>query len=337
MTYSKGGLIQAADFNSLVGSTTSTDTSSLNTLWATGIRNYGYGQPVIANVDANALVESENWATFINTMNNIATHQGVALTQPITPPADNDKITYLSSVRTGLNQIIKNRSYADGQGTTQTKIQRYTSSDWKNEITFKFVLTFESGDKARYFFNAGGQIAINFTHAATTTKADALFNQLASSIGTLVISSPSTDTTASIADTTYSAFSIIGGTGDPEVYDPNAGYYTYTNTPKLIFRKFPTVTGVVTTISQYAGTDISVYASTNGTQGTNGDTGSVITISCVWDQDPNSFFITRGNDTGPINNSTTTVVVKYPKSTISGGILTNSWGTVTIDSSVSGN
>ena len=337
MTYTSGGLIQATDFNNLVGNVSSSDTNALNTIWATGIRNYGYGQSPIPNISANTIVQSENWALLVNTINNVAVHQGVPLRQTITPPADNDTISYLSTVETALAQVIKNRSYADGQGTTQTKIQRFTSSNWKTEIIFKFVLTFESGDKARYFFNAGGQIAINFSHAATTTQADILFNQLASSIGTLVISSPTTNSKAVISDTTYSPFSIIGGNGTPSIYKSNAGYYSYNKTPALIFRQSPNLTGILAAYSEYAGTDISVYASTNGSQGTNGDTGSVITISCVWEQDPNSFFISRGNDTGPVNSSTTTLVVKYPKSTSSGGVLNNTWGNVTIDSSVSGN
>jgi len=339
MTYQTGGLIQASDFNDLIGtSSTSPSIPSLNKIWATGSRNFGYGQLPISQVSANTVVQSENWATLINTINTIASHQGQSLSSTITPPADNDKITYLQSVVNGLSQIQNNRHYALAQASTQTSIQRYTTSNWSDRITFTFILTFASGDSARYFFNAGGQIAINFSHISTLSRADVLFNQLTNAIGTLVLSAPSGSNSAVIAGTQYTGFSRIGGTGAASVFNSGDGFYSLGTTNKLLFDMSPVIAGLVPTISsQYSGTKIQVYAKTNGTQGTNGDVGSVLTITCVWDQDPNSFNIARGDNTGPINNSTTTLSVRYPKSTTNGGVLTNTWGTVDVQSSVFGN
>lgn len=339
MTYQTGGLIQASDFNNLIGTSgTPSSSATLNKVWSTGTRDFGYGQSPISEVSANTLVESENWASLINTINAVATHQGQSLSPTITPPIDNEKIAYLQSVVHGLSQIQNNRHYALAQASTQTSTQRYTTSNWSDRITFTFILTFASGDSARYFFNAGGQIAINFSHLSTTTRADMLFNQLTNAIGTLVLSAPSGSKTAVIAGTQYTGFSRIGGTGMASVFNSGNGFYSLGTSDKLLFDMSPVMSGLVSDIhSQYAGTKIQVYAKTNGTQGTNGDIGSVLTVTCVWDQDPNSFNISNGNNTGPVNNSTTTLTVRYPKSTASGGVLVNTWGTVNVQSSVFGN
>jgi hypothetical protein len=336
MTYQAGGLIQAIDYNTLIG-TQATTNPNLNEIFATGIRDLGYGQPALTPVNQNVLIESENWANLINKINTIASHQGVSLVTPLTPPADNNVITYLSAVTTGLTQIENNRHYALAQGITETTTTRFTTSNWNDKITFTFICTFESGDKARYFFNAGGQIVLNFTHAATTSKADVLFNSLASSIGTLVLSAPTETATAEIAGTEYNGFTRIGGTGTPQILNTSIGYYSLSTSDRQLFRMYPTITGVVSDIGFYSGTNISVFAKTNGTQGTNGDIGSTLTVTCVWDQDPNSFSIAAGNNTGPVNNSTTTLVVRYPRSIASGGVLTNTWGSVNVQSSVVGN
>mgnify|MGYP000368225270 CR=1 FL=1 len=70
MTYSTGGLIQASDFNNIVGSPSSPNTGrTLNAIWGTGFSNKGYGQSQLANVNENELISSENWSTLIKTIN----------------------------------------------------------------------------------------------------------------------------------------------------------------------------------------------------------------------------------------------------------------------------
>jgi hypothetical protein len=69
---------------------------------------------------------------------------------------------------------------------------------------------------------------------------------------------------------------------------------------------------------------------TNGTQGSNGDNGSVITITTVWDEVPNGLAVATG--------TATTLTVKPPRSTTSSpsGYLVNSWGTPTVSGTVTG-
>lgn len=338
MTYSSGGLIQALDFNNLVGpsTTASTTANAVNTIWAIGSREWGYGQTVISNVNANATVQSENWASLINTINSIATHQGTTFTTALTPPADNDKITYLASLKNNINKIYDRRNNAAAQGLTQSTSTRFTSSAWHNSITFKFTITFSTGDKARYFFNSGGQLAINFTHAATG-GINTIFNNLCADCGTIVLSAMSGTQQATIAGTTYNGTTRVGGTGDVTTLNTTLGYYSLTAEDKLLFRKNPNKAGIAPSFLEYVASTISVYAKVSGAQGQHGDAGSIITLTAVWEQSPNTENVAPGNDTGPVNNSTTTVAVRYPKSTTSGGVLTNTWGVATVTGSVAGN
>jgi len=72
----------------------------------------------------------------------------------------------------------------------------------------------------------------------------------------------------------------------------------------------------------YISTSINVTVKSNGTQGSNGDKGSVITIYTVWDEIPNGLVVASG--------STTTVTAQLPETTYIG----NSWGSITVAGSV---
>ena len=74
--------------------------------------------------------------------------------------------------------------------------------------------------------------------------------------------------------------------------------------------------------SGYLGTFIRMIAKSNGTQGSNGDAGSVITIYTIWDEVPDG--LTAGT------GSTTTVTAQAPETTN----LANSWGTISITGTV---
>jgi hypothetical protein len=74
----------------------------------------------------------------------------------------------------------------------------------------------------------------------------------------------------------------------------------------------------------YLSTFIRVIAKSNGTQGSNGDTGNVVTIFTVWDEIPDGLTVGTG--------TSTTVTVQAPETTY----LANTWGTITVSGSVTG-
>jgi hypothetical protein len=76
--------------------------------------------------------------------------------------------------------------------------------------------------------------------------------------------------------------------------------------------------------SGYLSTFIRVIVQSNGTQGANGDAGSIITIYTVWDEVPDGLTAAA--------NSATTLTVRPPAITN----ISNTWGAVTLSGTVSG-
>jgi hypothetical protein len=335
MSYQLNGLIQASDFNTFIGNngTVLSSTSQVNSVWGTGTNDYGYGQIFIPAVSANTVVNNEDWANLITRLQIITAHQGNTFPANITPPANNDKITFLSGITNLIANTNTNRLNAVAQGTSSTTTTRYTPSSWKNNLIFNHTISFESADKARYFFNAGGQLALNFTHASTVSRQDIMFNSLASSCGTVVISGAVNTKTSKIAGTTYTGVTKIGGSGTPTVLTTGAGFYNLNNNNTTIFKQNPQTTGL-TLAAYYLSSSIEVTARVTGSTGLYGGVGSVINLTSIWTQSPGTLFIQPGNNTGPVDNSTTSLTIRYP-STLSG--LANTWGTVSVVGTVVGN
>lgn len=315
MSYAQFASIDASDFNTLVGGNPTTTSGTLNAVWATGGGAFGYGQTALANVTVGQTVATTGqWASLVANTASAATHQGSTITA-VTAPVAGGTITYLSAIPTNLTTISTNRLNAATQGATAANTATFGST-WLNALTFTHTATFASGDAARYFFNAGGQLKLTFAQPNGTSMANA-YNSLANACGTLVISAPSSGT-ITVAGTNYSGFTKIGTTGTPSPYATNTGYYALTTANANVFLQ---TTG---TPAGYTTSFINVLVKSNGTQGSNGDAGSVITIYTVWDEVPNGLTVTAG--------AATTLTVQAPESTN----IANSWGAITLSGTVSG-
>jgi len=315
MSYAQYGTIQASDYNNLIGNAAGTTANVLNTVWATGSGGAGYGQTALANVSAGNTVTATSWANLINRTSNSAAHQSSSITSVVAPVTGNT-ITYNANVVTNLQTIYTNRLNAVSQSATSSNTATYGST-WLNAITFTHTVTFANGDAARYFFNSGGQLAITCAHPAGT-GINLLLNNLASNVGTVVLSSP-TSGAATIASTSYNGVTKIGGGGSTPTISTNSGYYSWTTSNANAFYQTAS-----TGPSGYLSTNINILVKTNGTQGINGDVGNVITISTVWDEIPNGLTVTTG--------SATTVTIRPPEVTN----IANTWGTPTVTGTVTG-
>jgi hypothetical protein len=314
MAYAQYGTITATDFNTLVGANPGGTINVLNTTWATGTAAAGYGQTAEANVSSGGSVAASSWANLVNKTANAATHQGSSITA-VTAPVVGGTVTYLSSIPTNLTTIYTNRLNASSQSST-TSNARATTSTWTSNAIFTHTATFANGDAARYFFNSGGQLAVTVSHANTTAGINLLLNQLCTNVGTVVMSSV-TSGTASIAGTSYNGITKIGGGGSTPTIGTNRGYYSLTTSDANVFYQTAS-----TGPSGYLATNINIFIKTNGAVGSNGDVGNIITITTVWDEIPNGLTVGTG--------STTTLTVRPPEVTN----LANSWGTITLASSV---
>jgi hypothetical protein len=214
-----------------------------------------------------------------------------------------------------LQTIYTNRRNAATQSST-TSNSVASGSTWSSLATFTHTATFANGDAARYFFNSGCQLAITVSHANTTSGINLLLNQLCTNVGTVVLSSV-TSGTATIAGTSYNGVTKVGGGGNAPTVSTNSGYYAWTTSNANVFYQTAS-----TGPSGYLSTNINIFVKTNGTVGSNGDVGNVITIYTVWDEIPNGLTVGTG--------STTVLTVRPPEVTN----LANSWGTISLAGSV---
>jgi hypothetical protein len=314
MAYAQFGTVQAADFNTLVGGNPTTTANTLNATWATGGSTAGYGQTALANVTAGNAVLATSWATLVGNTASAATHQGSSITS-VSAPVAGGTITFLSAIPTNLQTIYSNRLNAASQGSTTANTVT-TGSTWSQAATWTHTATFANGDAARYFFNSGGQLKLTMSHPAGS-GINLLFDNLASNVGTVVMSAPSSGS-ITISGVSYNGITKIGGGGNSPTISQNSGYYAMTTSNANVFTQLAS-----TGPAGYLSTFIRVQARSNGTQGSNSDAGSVITLITIWDEVPNGLTVASG--------SSVTLTAQAPETTN----LANSWGTITLAGSVS--
>ena len=315
MTYTVGGTIAATDYNTLVGTNPNTANGTLNTVWATGGNNAGYGQTALSTVTSGQVVGASEWANLVNKTANSASHQASSLSSVVVPAAGGS-VAYQANIPTNLTTIYTNKLNAFTQGATTANAVVYGST-WSNSVTFTHTATFANGDAARYFFNSGGQLKITCAHANTSSAVNQLFNGLASNVGTVVMSAPISGS-ITVASTSYNGITKVGGGGTTPTISTNSGYYAMSTSNANVF------TQVAGGGGSYTNSFIRVIAKSNGLQGSNGDAGSVVTLYTVWDEVPDGLTVGA--------NSTVTLTAQAPETTY----LANSWGAITVAGSASG-
>jgi len=331
MTYSSGGLIQATDYNGFVSTTSG---ANLNDIYGTGATDKGYGQTPLSTVSASSTITATQWASLVNTISTVASHQGTTITSRTAPTAGNT-ITVLAAMNTDLTNLTTNRGNASATGsqyTTWSGSSAKTSatgsgtSAWT--ITFTHTITWASADAARWFFNAGGRIKWETNKSSTGNLADAEWNDLATTlVGDIFITGRVNGAAQTIAGTSYTGTTKSGGTGTPNTLATTTGWYNLSTSDTLIYRQYADT-------APYTGQYIAINAKT-------ASSGTQLVLTTTW-VDPggsgagSSDVISGGTDTAsPFSSFGTapaTVVTYFPPSAT---YLTASWGTPTIAASVS--
>jgi hypothetical protein len=324
MTYSSGGLIQAADYNGFQ--------TSLNSVWSTGSGDSGWGQTSIAAVSTGGTVTATNWATLVNNLSTTGSQTSTTITSR-SAPTTGTVISVLASVATDITSCTNNRANAASSGaevgystgtTSKTTATGAGQAAWT--ITFTHTVTFPSADQARYFFNAGGRIRLQYGKSSTGTDIDPDWNTFAGQPGSIYLTGIAGSKT--IAAVAYTGTTRIGGAGGTQTTLSTAtGWYALTGTPATIFQ-------LNNASAPYTGEYIQTNASASAT---------VLTLTTVWNQPatatagatvnisggtaPAVGAITIGAATAP-----TTLCTFFPPSTAQG--LSNTWGTPVIAASV---
>jgi len=316
MAYSVGGLIQATDYNGFVSTTVG---ANVNATWGSSTSSAGYGQSALATVSVGGTVTAAQWASLVNTIAAMANHQGTTITARTAPTAGT-LISVLSAVNTDITNCYNNRGNAVAVGSqftgwtgTNSKTTATSGASWS--ITFTNTVTFASADAARYFFNAGGIVVLDVSKTATGQTGDPEWNDLANTLcGEIRFTGGAS--TQTIAGTSYTGTTKIGGTGTPNTLTTGTGYFDLTPgaAATIIYKQFADTAPYTANFIQHS---VALNAGSN-----------VLTFTTLWsasDGDP----ISGGTASSGATPGTapTTICTYFPPSTT---YLTNTWGTPTI-------
>jgi hypothetical protein len=327
MGYSSGGTITYTDYNNLVGTSTTTTAGQLNAVWAVGTGNSGYGQTAISQSAATGgLVTATQWSTLVNALNAVESHQTGSTASNISLMTQGQTITYLSAVTTNINAVTAAPArYTGLQGTkvtgstvAATTISAANNATYGPTVFCTRTVTFAGGaDAARYFFNAGGQIdfaVTGVTNNDSTARSTDAVNVILTYFG-------------GMTGFKAAANGQKTGSGGSQTGSYTSGYYSLTSSDQ-------TICTVTTSSSTYSGDYVTLNVKSNGTQGSNGDKGTVITFTLVYYSAhtvPTSG-ATQGSPPGGSSGDTlnvtasTRIDITPPAATY----LSNTWGTITV-------
>jgi hypothetical protein len=327
MTYSSGGLIEAADFNGFV----STGSPNINNIWSTGSTDSGWGQSALSTVSIGGTVTATNWASLVNTLSSMGSQTGTAITARTAPVAGNT-IAVLAAVGTDITSCNTNRANAAAVGTTsdswtgaaaKTTTTGTGTNAWT--ITWTQTVTFPSADQARYFYNAGGRVYLTMNKSSTGLDSDADWNTFIGKVGTISVTGIAG--AKSLAGTSYTGTTRTGGTGGTQTTLSTAtGWYALTAGAAAT-----TIFQLNDDLSVYTGDTVIVTAAKN-------PGATTLTLVTTWNSTSRAGAgqntqITGGTDTtSPFTayGTAPTVLCRFvPPATT---YLTNSWGTPTVAS-----
>jgi hypothetical protein len=332
MSYTTGGLIEASDYNTFAGNTT----AGLNRVWSTGSGDAGYGQTNIGAVSVSGVVTATQWATLVNNLAAVGSHQGTTITSRTAPVAGN-VIAVLNDVATDITTLTTNRGNAAASGTAistfsgdVSKTTATGSGQTAWTITFTQTVTFASADAARYFFNAGGIVRLLYGKSSTGTDHDPDWNTLAGQTGSINFTGRVNSTTNTIAGQAYTGTTRLSGSGGTQTtLATTTGFYNLTpgGAAVTIFQLNNTTAPYT---PEYIRTTVALNACSN-----------VLTFVTTWVDDGTGVAGATSNISGgtattsPATSITgtapTTLLNLIPPSTT---YLSASWGTPTIASSV---
>jgi len=328
MTYSSGSQILASDYN-----TFTTTAGGLNDIWATGSGDKGWGQTTFVSQTTGNTISATQWSTLVNNLATSGTQTNTTITSR-TAPVTGNIIGILANVQTDINNCTTNRGnaatsgtqYGTFSGTTSktTATSNGTQGTWT--ITFTHTVTFPSADQARYFWNAGGLVRLQYAKSSTGTDIDPDWNTFAGLCGSIYVSGRVNSAAQTISGTSYTGTTRIGGGGGTQTtLATTTGWYQLTGTPATIFQ-------LNNTASPYTGEYIRTTATATST--------TVLTLVTTWYQPAVSAAGTTTNISGGTATSSpsTTISGTAPTTLVTyippGATLSNSWGTPTIAASV---
>ena len=241
MTYSAGNLIVDDDYNIFgtgnAAGTGDQSVANINSIWGTGSDEFGYGQTTgITAVTAGSAVQASEWATLLARNTSLASHQGTTITG-ISAPSAGDTIAAYSALSANITATYNNKLNAAASGSDSTVTSTSTSS-WNTSSVLTKTITFASRNQLRYFFNAGGMIRCSWSRSGgTSSTQNTSWTNTLTAAGTIVITGKGTSKT--IAGTTYTGITKIGGSGTNQILNTGTGVLDMASSTVIQFKQIP--------------------------------------------------------------------------------------------------
>jgi len=308
MTISAGSLIEAADYNILLGPSTGSG-STVNQLWAIGSNDYGYGQSPISQVAAGNTITATQWANLINTIRSMRLHQSGTAGAFSAPTVGSIITASTIACQSEINTAQTNRLLVNSTGSTtgySGSFRLTAAAGVAATNTQTRTITFGSIDQCRYFWNAGGSIRVSYTSSvnhngtARSTNIITLWNTNMSTYTIYARSASGRTGTGASANTNLTAIGFYNlATSNILFLDIDSSSYPY--------------------VDDY----IKINIRTNGGAGSYSGNGNIVTFDITtYSSTTGSSFVNDALDV-TINYQ---ITVTYPPTTY----LTNSWGTATL-------
>jgi hypothetical protein len=225
MGYVAGEKILDDHYNAFV--TNSSSPYGINHIFGVGDGAYGMGQTELSDLAvAGESITATKWNSLFTVMDTVAGQTNTSITSTAARTAGDlvavkaaleSDLASLASAVAGGSVNASSGVTAAAADVTNTASQVYDQSH-VSECSF----TFDGGDEARWFFNAGGRLRVVVTNTATgTTAKDNLVQGLIDQTGTFDLRA----TTSTITGTTED---------DTTGSDLNIGYYDLTTSYQTI-------------------------------------------------------------------------------------------------------
>lgn len=187
-------------------------------LGTTGTASQGYGQTLVSTpVVAGEIITKSKWDELAQDIINVKTHQD-GIPPAIASIAPGSIISKgMSHPNTNFDNIIEQAILAKfnigtGRSMVATKGTGSTTTPWTTSATCEVTVTFDTADKARYFFNSGGKIRFSSSRSGgTTTPQNNSWTNLLNSVGTQAFEAAGTNSVTFYTLTNiYQAFYQLG-------------------------------------------------------------------------------------------------------------------------------
>ena len=260
MAYSAGDTILDDEYNNFVNASSSP--YGINYIAGTGTGNVGLGQTELATTSPGTTITAAQWNSLFTLMNNTANHTNDTITSTTARTAG-DSIAAIAALASDLATLQASvqggctSATATAEGAEDLSLVASAVFDTSHIVEASF--TFDGGDEARWFFNAGGKLRVKITNAATnSTSIDTSYGQLITALGDFDMGATT---------------SARSGSGETLGGDQNLGYYDLTT-------GYQTLMSITQDDGTYSGAhSITVEAKTSAAHADGrGNNGEVVTL-----------------------------------------------------------